>query len=168
MGLSLPAAEDSTCWDSHTKMLCSILSFKLIFTSFLIHVEHNTFPYRPGLAKSFRFFRQKAKRSSKKDKEAKNWLQVCVVWYSFWDNKKANFLALQTQFLSLKCYYIYLWVCFICAHFVRMAAELCRLQKNSLLIKWYKIHIFILIAEFIQSKTAFLHLRHGLPLPCNG
>lgn len=81
------------------------------------------------------FSDRRQKEVVKKDEEAKNWLQVFVVWYSFWDNKKANFLTLQTQFLSLKCYYIYLWMCFICAHFVRMAGELCRVQENSSLIK---------------------------------
>lgn len=39
-GLSSPAAEHSTCWDCHRKILCCILSFQLILTCFIFHAEH--------------------------------------------------------------------------------------------------------------------------------
>lgn len=69
-GLSLPAAEHRMCWDCQRKILCSILSFKLIFTCSIIHLEQNL-PIQTRPIKSFRFFRQKAKRRSKKRQRSK-------------------------------------------------------------------------------------------------
>lgn len=79
--------------------------------------------------------RRQKKRSKKKTKKQRT--DCKSLWFDIASEiiKKPIFLTLQTQFLSLKCYYVYLWMCFICAHFVRMAAELCRMQENSSLIK---------------------------------
>lgn len=112
------------------KMLCSIFSFELIFTCSIIHLEQNL-PIQTRPSKVLQVFQTEGKK--KKQRKTKKQRTDCKsVWSDIaWDNKKANFLTLQTQFLSLKCYYIYLWMCFICAHFVRMAAELCRVQENS-------------------------------------
>lgn len=79
MGLSLPAAEHSTYWDCHRKILCSILSFKLIFTCSTIHVEQNL-PIQTRPSKVLQVFQTEGnKKQQKKTKKKRTGCKS--VWF---------------------------------------------------------------------------------------
>lgn len=93
-----------------------------------------TFTYRPNLAKSFRFFRQKAKKNKQKRWSSKELTTSPCALIQFLRSQKTPFLNITTPTLVSEVLLHLPVDVFICTCFMK-AAELCRVQENNSQIK---------------------------------